>query len=502
MIKTSAILVLSLLSRSFVYGERAPTTTNETPTDFSSSNAINKLNSVPCGSTGNTETICSPRLGDIWRNGTWYPITWNAFHPAYVSCNSLDIYIYFVQNYQNILIKKILDIRTSKGTIPVLVDDTWRLDFTAQTYNAITYIVSNGVDPENELSKHYSKYPQPIHSFVEQPVLNLPINTTLNTTSSSNPIPPSSPTLTKFSYSDNTDNLQTNLQNRAVEPWVITAVVLACLAVIGASIAILWVIRQGRKRKLVNIERGNLNDSNNAPDSSNCTEKTHRDTQLSESSLNNTHSVNIKKLPSPFKYIYGLTVSRHKGALKNQQTVHASSSSSSSSTTTTTTTTAAAAAAAAAAVAVAVTPHELNNGNTIKQQKVSQFLSTPILSMEDEERTSDDKRQRALRNVGHNSEIESVASLDNASSRSEPPISSSDAILIADTFRQRMRRPEWQQQKQLNQEQEDEDERVEDDNEESKRRELSDQLLKIELEAEGASMKNVGKRAHLLDALY
>lgn len=30
-----------------------------------------------CGLNGNTDTICSPKAGDIWENGTWYPITWN-----------------------------------------------------------------------------------------------------------------------------------------------------------------------------------------------------------------------------------------------------------------------------------------------------------------------------------------------------------------------------------------------------------------------------------------
>jgi hypothetical protein len=61
---------------------------------------------------------------------------------------------------------------------------------------------------------------------------------------------------------------------------------------------------------------------------------------------------------------------------------------------------------------------------------------------------------------------ESTTSFSNISSRSEPPLTSTDALLIADTFRQRMRRPEWQQ----------------------------DQLLKNELEAEGTCMKKVAKR--------
>jgi hypothetical protein len=89
---------------------------------------------------------------------------------------------------------------------------------------------------------------------------------------------------------------------------------------------------------------------------------------------------------------------------------------------------------------------------------------------------------------------QSTTSFSNISSRSEPPLTSTEALLIADTFRQRMRRPEWQQQQKRKPENDQEDE------EEMKRRQLSQELLKNELEAEGTLMKKVGKRAHLLAA--
>ena len=90
---------------------------------------------------------------------------------------------------------------------------------------------------------------------------------------------------------------------------------------------------------------------------------------------------------------------------------------------------------------------------------------------------------------------QSVVSCSNVSTPSNdtPPISSADALMIADTFRQRMRRPEWQQQQQQQQQKQEHDE-------ESKRRQLSEELLKKELAAEGTLMKKVGKQAHLLSA--
>jgi hypothetical protein len=191
----------------------------------------------------------------------------------------LDIYIYFVQNYQNTLIKKLSGINTSKGSVPVLVDDTWRLDPLAQIYESMVYIVPNGINPEKELNNRYSDYPPPIHILIEAAII-LPSATALpsgNLTSSSTisntntaataittprnqiPITPPQP-LTP----SNLSNLSANKQQQelshsnTIQPGIIAAVVLACLAVVGAFLAVFWVMRQSRRRKLVYGEKGHL----------------------------------------------------------------------------------------------------------------------------------------------------------------------------------------------------------------------------------------------------
>ncbi|KAI9300045.1 hypothetical protein BJ944DRAFT_291965 [Cunninghamella echinulata] len=102
-----------------------------------------------------------------------------------------------------------------------------------------------------------------------------------------------------------------------------------------------------------------------------------------------------------------------------------------------------------------------------------------------------------------------LQSMSNLSCRSDPLLTSTDALLIADTFRQRMRRPEWPhcstivQQQQQEQQQDDENNNnhkwSEDD--EAQRRLASELLLKKELEAEGTLMKKVGKRANVLSVI-
>ncbi|KAI8074171.1 hypothetical protein BC940DRAFT_364081 [Gongronella butleri] len=99
-----------------------------------------------------------------------------------------------------------------------------------------------------------------------------------------------------------------------------------------------------------------------------------------------------------------------------------------------------------------------------------------------------------------------IQSMSNISCRSDPPLTSNDALLIGDTFRQRMRRPEWPHCSDVVQPNDTTDDdnvkkTVKEDEEEMQRRLASELLLKKELEAEGTLMKQVGKRPHLLSTV-
>lgn len=74
------------------------------------------------------------------------------------------------------------------------------------------------------------------------------------------------------------------------------------------------------------------------------------------------------------------------------------------------------------------------------------FMSVPSLPLMD-----DSSHNVYMLGSADNNRPQSTTSFSNASSRSEPPLTSTDALLIADTFRQRMRRPDWQQQQQQKQ---------------------------------------------------
>lgn len=133
------------------------------------------------------------------------------------------------------------------------------------------------------------------------------------------------------------------------------------------------------------------------------------------------------------------------------------------------------------------TPNPLDH----KQQSFG-FMSVPSLPFMEDNNNSNNVY---MMGGADSNRPQSTASFSNISSRSEPPLTSTDALLIADTFRQKMRRPDWIKQQQPESQESKEQE-------EDKRRQLSEALLKTELEAEGTLMKKVGKRAHLLPATY
>lgn len=79
--------------------------------------------------------------------------------------------MYFVKNYQKIQIKQWSNIDPTEGNLPVLVDDTWRLNSSEATnYDCLVYIVPTQVDPLKEMNNMFSDYPTAISFHVARKV--------------------------------------------------------------------------------------------------------------------------------------------------------------------------------------------------------------------------------------------------------------------------------------------------------------------------------------------
>ncbi|CDH51105.1 predicted protein [Lichtheimia corymbifera JMRC:FSU:9682] len=364
-----------------------------------------------CGANGNTDTICSPKHDAVWKNGTWYQITWNPSYPTYAATSLLNIVLYRVENYQNIRIKEWNNVSSTKGSFPVQVDDTWfpgSSSSSSTPSDRLLYLVGPDVeDPDEEMNSRFSDYPAPVPMTVERPNTNSKETTVQGVKANDNSAP-------------NSSNQQTGLQ-----PWLIAVVIISCVAAVAACIAMIWAIRQLRKRKMVGDEKGSFD---------------------------------------PGTVIVG-------DGGGDSQLMMASSSMPPSS--------------IMLAAAAGGNPNPMMHTSHHSLRDSSYMLP----------RFAPDGSVRSTLRYGEIVRPQSCSNISTRSDAATPPITSTDALMIADTFRQRMRRPDWQQQTQQ-QEHEDEDEAWE-----SKRRQLSEELLKKELAAEGTLMKKVGKRANLLSTL-
>ncbi|KAF7729328.1 hypothetical protein EC973_004584 [Apophysomyces ossiformis] len=328
--------------------------------------------------------------------------------------------------------------QVSKGTYPVMVDDSWfpkplQPGSESKLYDCILYIVSSGVNPNKEMSNVHSDYPSPVHISIAQAAPPLPAKTEASTNQ--------------------------RVEKRAdVQPWVIVVSIISSLILLGSCVAAVWTLRQIRRRKLVYGEKGHLdNNTGRTIFSMTQIEKQEKEITNSTSNRSTDHETGFLQPPSIRFHTasVGTRTSSELGSLRMTANMVASMMNNSS-----------------------------NNSNSVSNgsnNNTSSFMDENTIIRP-----------------------QSTASCSNISCRSEPPLSSTDALLIADTFRQRMRRPEWQQQQSEGENETYEEDDVEESNavvkrkkEEEKRRQLSEELLKKELAAEGTSMKKVGKRVNL-----
>ncbi|KAI8981446.1 hypothetical protein BDB01DRAFT_744468, partial [Pilobolus umbonatus] len=244
-----------------------------------------------------------------------------------------------------------------------------------------------------------------------------------------------------------------NLTSYELQPWVIGVVVVACLSVVGACLAIFCAIGYSRRRKSVHGEKDHI-DINSIETSSIFPHTAERNAENRSSML----SKSIASYQQPSIRSHRRTASFDESHANKMYGVMRSNSGKES---------------------MHTGPHNhvhLSSSSTNHKQG---FVSTSSLPLNDIYMTKTESTRP-----------HSTASFSNMSSRSDPPLSSTDALLIADTFRQKMRRPEWQQ----NADSQKTESRAEEEREEEeKRRQLSEELLKTELEAEGTLMKKVAK---------
>ncbi|RUP51983.1 hypothetical protein BC936DRAFT_143839 [Jimgerdemannia flammicorona] len=400
---------------------------------------------VVCGAKGNADTICYPGANDTIYNSSWVNLLWNKDYPTYAQNPLSDIYIYWVEdNFRWHHIMNFTNITTANGHYIFETDNSYYAQQLTpgsgnQTFQYAVYIVGRGIDPDLERENSATKYPAASKfNFVEN-APPLPNNTVANTTSLPKSTYTTSYSMPIISFTVLPDNGQNNLEPTTVQPWVIVIITAAGLAVLAAFLAAFYAFKATRKgkydKKVYTAEPMIIAPNSKGHPGSGAYDN--RDI----SSIHSTTPIIISHQRSPTNEGNVSIFSATTGRAKARQ----------------------------------------NSGG-------DKSYYSPSLSPSN----SPQQLHAPLASAGIASEAPPIPQI-NEPRTSTSLLTSGDAIMIGDTFRQYLRKPDWQEQE-LNDLSSPIAEDTEEDDDERRRR-LGDELLRKELAEEGTPMQRVERKA-------
>ncbi|KAL0086106.1 hypothetical protein F4703DRAFT_1853940 [Phycomyces blakesleeanus] len=413
--------------------------------------------SSSCALRENTWGICSPSSTDIWYNGTFYEITWKYNNAMYSNFMYLDLYLLYYNNTQYTTIKTWPDLTNTQGALVQQVDKTW---FPTQlpdnspnrSWTMTMYMLGAGVDLETELSKidtSETLYPLPTAFTLVQNAYNTTnVSTATFPSTSDSPAAPSTTTIA------NAPDQSVSDSDSSLEPWAIGVISTACVLVVAVILGIIWAARKMRKNKKRdnnnsgNEEKRAMFNASQQPQQQQDQQNHHSNSQSSPIETSDTVLVAPTTLQRQFD-TGGSTDNRDIASINSATPMMQQGSFSMRSS------------------PVTLTPVGPRNQLEIELEKAT--ISHALQQQQ--------QQQQQHKDLAH---------------QSSSILSSTDALLIADTFRQFMRKPEW------NEHTEDDlelQEKAQDAEEEKKR--LGNQLLLRHLENEGTSVHTVEKRPAL-----
>ncbi|ORZ13752.1 hypothetical protein BCR42DRAFT_419012, partial [Absidia repens] len=355
--------------------------------------------SKACGDQNQTVGVCSPSSADTWYNNTYHELTWNYNNPVFNGFETLTFYL-LQQNdsssdYQQI---KSFDVVHAVGVQVVLVDDSWYPSILPAnspnvTRTVFTYLIGSGVDLQQELDNSLSLYPRPSQFTMIQ-------NSHNTTTTGADGSPSSSPSSTNQSSQ--------NGSSSSLPAWAIAIIVIAAVAVVIAAIALAWLIRNMRRNRQRDHQPLNKTDMdhdevlNNDNDNNNKTEMSQVGNAAailgSTASTNNNNAINrninhhidTHDLSSS---IHSSTPMMH-GSVRGSPTVPSPTS-------------------------IERSPSITTNTTSATAANSSSNMNPAALHLMQQQQQ------------------------DAPSHQASSILSSTDALMIADTFRQFMRKPDW-----------------------------------------------------------
>ncbi|OZJ06813.1 hypothetical protein BZG36_00003 [Bifiguratus adelaidae] len=207
-----------------------------------------------------TTSICSPTSGQLWYNGTTQYVAWNTLQPAYVTNPQIDIYFYHIANLQYYPALSFHSIATTQGSLTVQIDDTWFVnltttgtDTTNTTFSMWVYIVPAGsINVTSMLQDPNLLSPKGVGFGLVGPAQEPGASAV---SSSSGALVPSAiefgpaSSTSSASSSSSASNPSNNTEGHSdPQAWLIGVIVAVCVAAVFAAIATFFFVRAFRRR--------------------------------------------------------------------------------------------------------------------------------------------------------------------------------------------------------------------------------------------------------------
>ncbi|KAI9322191.1 hypothetical protein BX666DRAFT_2022700 [Dichotomocladium elegans] len=401
--------------------------------------------STTCATQRINTGICSPALGETWYNGNFYQVIWNYNHPAYHSEeNTINVYLLNRSNNGTFTpIKKWDSVPVAPGTLVVQVDDSWFLEPLPVYSRNRTRIAY----------LYLMKEGRNIQAEIENS-REFPPPVQFRLMHNAMPVPPSS-------------RMPGTGRNReSVNPvfhgWTIALLTVACFLFAALVICVVyWLTRGWQRRQEKRLQRQLHDEETKLP--------LQKETEGKDQAAASTPSQPI-----------GSSITIHRTSAVQLLGTGGNSATSGEH------------------------PHQQEN-----QQQQQQYLSPSAPNTNLSATTNTDNAPQKLvtnaAGIGSSSSSSQLPTVASDHRKSSSFLSSTDAIMIADTFRQFMRKPEWQPHSKGDQPAQTEDIIREDgasiikqtpwDETEEQRKKLGDQLLHKELAEEGTSVHRIERRS-------
>ncbi|KAI9266900.1 hypothetical protein BDA99DRAFT_558925 [Phascolomyces articulosus] len=191
--------------------------------------------SAACARLENTQGICSPSSTSEWYNGTFQELTWKYNNPQYMRGDgTVNVHLLYMIDNEYTSIKNWTNQPLSPGTIVEQIDDSWFPSLLPdnspnKTWEPYIYVLTDGHDYREEIAYDYN-FPAPVQFKL--------IQNAHNASSASNP-----------NNGDTTGAADTSESSSGLKGWMIAVIVIACVLFVAALGALFWLFRRLRRNK-------------------------------------------------------------------------------------------------------------------------------------------------------------------------------------------------------------------------------------------------------------